>query len=252
MIKRLGSVLVVLVLLPAGLAAQDAKAWKFDGELGASLFFGASQQTALLARNKIEWKDTRRELSLSSGFDYGMAKDGDGDNFVNKRSWVVETSADYLPGGRVSPFAFATSEGSFERQINLRTSGGAGAKYRIVDSERSRIDISLAALAERTDPRERPGVAHEVTSVGRWSGRFRVRQGLGEAAEFQLVSFYRPRMDEMRDYTWDLTTSLQYALSSTLGLRLSLVNKFDSQARDRGASSNNDGRLFFSFLASLR
>lgn len=249
------------IVLAAGLLAaplqaqeaQEARPWKYDAEFGASMFFGASQQTAVLIRNRLDWSEDRLEFSASGGFDYGEAKDADGDSFVNKRSWTVETSADYLPGGRASPFIFVTAEGSMERQIDLRTSGGAGAKYRFIDRERTRLDASIAALLERTDPRARAGlVQQEATSIGRWSGRLRARRAIGDAAELQLVTFFRPNMSAFDDHTWDLTASVQYALSSLLGLRVSLVNRYDSLAEERGARANNDGRLFFSVLASVR
>jgi hypothetical protein len=248
---------VLATALAAGMAtspvaAQTDRPWKYDAEFGASVFFGASQQTAVLIRNRLDWSEDRLEFSAAGGFDYGEAKDRDGDRFVSKRSWIVETSGDYLPGGRASPFIFATAEGSYERQIDLRTSGGAGAKYRFIDSERTRLDASLAALLERTDPRARAGVEQDVASIGRWSARLRARRALAEAVEVQLITFFRPNMSDFDDHTWDLTASMQYALSDLLGLRVSLVNRYDSMAENRGARANYDGRLFFSALASIR
>lgn len=248
----LAILLVAAVAAPDRLHAQDAEVFQIDAELGASLFFGASEQTAVLIRNGIEWNSPTREFAFSWGFDYGEAEDADGGRFVNKRSWIVQTSADYLPGGRVSPFVFATAEGSYERQIDFRTSGGAGAKYRFVDNDRSRIDFSLAALIERTDPRSTPGVASEAVSVGRWSARFRLRHGFTEGVLFDLVAFYRPKMGDFDDHTWDATASMQVALSSVFGLRLSVIDKYDSLAESRGARSNHDGRAYFSVVAAVR
>jgi hypothetical protein len=241
-----------LLALPAAGHAQTDRPWKYDAELGASVFFGASQQTAVLVRNRLDWSEDRLEFSANGGFDYGEARDMDGESFVAKRAWSVETSVDYLPGGRASPFVFGTAEGSLERQIDMRTSGGAGAKYRFIDTERTRLDASLAALLERTDPRVRDGIEPAVTTSGRWSARVRGRRAIGESAELQLVTFLRPSMRDFADRTWDLTASAQYALSDRVGLRLSLVNRYDSLAEARGARANHDGRLFFSVLASLR
>lgn len=244
--------LVACITLPAGpLRAQDAGAWQLNAEFGASMFFGASEQAAALVRSGLEYVDPRVELGFSGGFDYGEAKDAEGSRYVSKRSWIFQTNADYLPEGRVSPFVFATAEGSLERQIDVRTSGGAGAKYRFVDNERSRVDFSLAALVERTNPRAVPGVDSEVTSIGRWSARFRARHTIGDA-QFDLVSFYRPKMGAFDDYTWDVNASVGVSLTSVLALRLSLIDQFDSLAEDRGARSNHDGRVLVSVLATLR
>jgi hypothetical protein len=230
--------------------AQDSRPWKYDGELGASVFFGASEQTAVLVRHRVEWSEDRLEFALGGGFDYGEARDADGDRFVAKRSWSAETSADYLPGGRMSPFIFGAAEGSFERQIALRASGGAGGKYRFVESEATRIDVSLAALVERTEPRQQADVPAEVTSVGRWSARFRVGRDFS-AAQLQLVTFVRPAFGDFDDRTWDLTATATYALTDALGLRASLVNRYDSLAETRGARANHDGRFFFSIIANV-
>ncbi|HSJ23939.1 MAG TPA: DUF481 domain-containing protein [Longimicrobiales bacterium] len=255
MYDKTSSFVVAVVILPALLftpaRAQDSRPWAYDAELGASVFFGASEQTAVLVRNRLEWSEDRLEFSLGGAFDYGEARDGDGDRFVAKRSWSAETSADYLPGGRASPFLFAGAEGSYERQIALRASGGAGAKYRFIESDAARVDFSLAALLERTEPRPQAGAALEVSSVGRWSARFRARRDFS-AAQLQLVTFFRPNIEDFEDRTWDLTATATYALTDALGLRASVVNRYDSLAESRGARANHDGRVFFSVVATLK
>ncbi len=235
------------------LAQQPGRSWRLDVELGASVFFGASEQAALLSRSKLEWKDPRWELTLGAAFDYGEAQNPADGRFVNKRAWSTTLSADYLPRGRFSPFVFASAEGSLQRQIDSRASGGAGGRYRFVDNERSRVDLSIAALAERTDPRSDDAVTGVVRSIGRWSARLRARHTLGsDRVRLDFVSFYKPKMDDTRDYTVEIAPSAQYALSSIIGLKVSLMDTYDSTARSRGARSNNDGQLLFSILASVR
>lgn len=245
---------VMLSLFAAPVAAQDAeRPWKLNGELGASVFFGASEQTAVLSRANYELTDPRWEFGIAGSFDYGEADDPDDGRFVNKRAWSAQMSTDYLPSGRFSPFVFLAAEGSLQRQIDTRASGGAGGRYRFVDGERSRIDLSLAALAERTDPRQMGTEPVEVSTIGRWSTRFRVRQRFSEdRIVFDLVSFYQPRIGDFDQYTIDVTSSLTYALTSIVGLKISFVDRYDSRATSRGALSNNEGQLFFSVTAALR
>lgn len=243
---------ILVVSLPAA-GQQQERPWKLNGELGASVFFGASEQAAVLSRGNFEWKDPRWEFGIGGSFDYGEADDPDDGRFVNKRAWSAQMSTDYLPSGRFSPFVFVAAEGSLQRQIDTRTSGGAGGRYRFIDDERSRLDLSLAALAERTDPRQVGPEPTAVSTIGRWSTRFRVRKRFSEdRIVFDLVSFYQPRMDDFDQYTIDLTSSLTYALTSIVGLKISLVDRYDSRAVDRGALSNNEGQLFFSVTAALR
>jgi hypothetical protein len=242
--------------IAAPLAAQEEPdedgPWALEGEVGASLFFGAAEQTTVTMRSALERATERLELSLGGGFAYGEGENPEtGESFVNKRSWTTSLSADYMPEDRFSPFVFSSAEGSLERQIDLRVSGGAGGKLKIVRGERANLDVSLAALVERTDPRAVEGQPDEVDTKGRWSARLRADRQLAEGrVTFGLVTFYRPAFGDFDDYTVDLETSLGFELTEAVTLKISLVDTYDSLAEDRGAASNNDGRLFFSILAT--
>ena len=68
-----------------------------------------------------------------------------------------------------------------------------------------------------------------------------------------LVSFYRPALETpARDFTVEVTSSVTFALTGEIGLKLSLADRFDSLAEERGAPDNHDGRLFFSLSAASR
>jgi hypothetical protein len=253
------AVFALLVLVAASpsapASAQEADhdgPWSWTSELGASLFFGAADQTALTLGGSAERTSEWLELSLGGAFAYGEAQNPDTrESFVNKRSWNAASSLDYRPQARVSPFVFVSGEGGLERQIDLRLSGGAGAKYHIVRSERSRLDASLAALVERTDPRVQAGEPDEIDTKGRWSARLRAGRTFAEGrTTFNLVGFYRPAFEDTGDYTIELESSLAFALNQTVALKISVLDRYDSLAEDRGAASNNDGRLFVSVVAS--
>lgn len=237
--------------LSAQQAAEDGP-WNWQTEVGASLLFGAADQTAISLGGAVERGDEWLEFSLGGGFAYGEAENPEtSEAFINKRSWNLLTSLDYRPQSSFSPFLFASGEGGLERQIDLRLSGGAGAKYRFVHTERSSLDVSLAALAERTDPRVAPGEPDEVDTKGRWSARLRAgRTSADERASFNLVAFYRPAFGDAGDYTVEVESSVSVALNQTVALKLSFLDKYDSLAESRGAASNNDGRLFLSLVAS--
>ena len=109
----------------------------------------------------------------------------------------------------------------------------------------------MAVLAERTSPRaEAGGPEPESNTLARWSNRFRASHEFMEGrTQFSLVAFYKPAFEDTSDYTVDLETSLAFALNGSLSFKVSLVDKYDSLAKDRGATDNNDGRLFFSVVA---
>lgn len=248
--------LLLSIHSPVSAQTSLARPWKLEAELGANLFFGASKQGAVLSRGKLEHKSARWELKLAVAYDYGEAQDGDGLRFVNKRSWLSQTSIDYLPQGIFNPFVFGIAEGSLQRQIEMRRSGGAGARVRFIDNARTLFDFSVAGSIEHTRPRINiPGeITKEAQSIGRWSARLGARHRFAEdRMQFDLVSFYKPSMDDFgADYTVEVTTSVQYALTSMLSLKLSLVDVYDNLAVSRGAPSNNDGQLFFGLLASVK
>jgi hypothetical protein len=258
--ERLGLVLaagLALLLGPVAwshaLWAQEEeveRSWSVDGELGANVFFGASEQTTVLFRSGFEHQDERWEVSLLGTFTYGEAQNQAGERFVSNRSWSGLAGLDY-EAGRWSPFFFGSAEGSFERAIDLRLSGGAGARYTFADDEEKRLDFSLATTAEYTRPRAVEGEMRPETWLARLSARGRARRAFwDERGEFNMVLFYRPALGDSRDYTIELDTSVSFALNHAFTLKLSLVDRYDNLAVSRGARANNDGRVYFSVLAS--
>ncbi|MEQ9569316.1 MAG: DUF481 domain-containing protein [Longimicrobiales bacterium] len=253
--RLVAALLVGAALAPGRAAAQDdGEDWALEGEVGTSLYFGASDQTAVLLKGGAEHTSERIVFGGEASFEYGEARVLEGEPYVNKRSWNSGLSVDYTPDGRVNPFVSLTAEGSYERRIDLRLSGGLGARYRFVRGDAGRLDLSLAALVERTDPRDVPDEADEVELLARWSARFRARRSMREGGVvFDLVSFYRPAFQEpAEDFTVEVTSSVTFALTRQVGIKLSLADKYDSLAEDRGARDNNDGRLFFSLSATTR
>lgn len=244
---------LALLLLAGGLAAQEEeeKTWELSSELGASIFFGASEQTSFLFRNDFSQEKDDFELRLTNAFDYGEAQASPGEpGRVNQRSWLTTAEVDYS-FGRWSPFVFGTGEGSLQRQIDLRLAGGAGIKYTLVDTERTSFDVSAAVQGERTDPREAEGVPGEIVTLARSSNRVRFKQEFGEdRATFTQVIFYKPALGDSEDYTVDSETSLAFNLNTMFSFKASLVNRYDNLAESRGAVSNNDGRVFFAIVAT--
>lgn len=247
--NRLAAALLLLMLSGSALHAQEEKSWEWNAEFGASLFFGASSQTAVLFRSDYTHTSDRVEFTARAQYDYGEAEDDAGVSFVNKRSWLANTELDYIIG-KWSPFIFVTGEGSLKQEIDLRVSGGAGVRYTFLDSDRTKFDVSVAGLAERTDPRFVPGEPDEIETLARWSNRTRLSQKFaGDRGEYTFMAMYQPAFNDVSgDYTVDVETGVAFALNGTVSLKVSLVDKYDSKAVDRGATENNDGRLFFSVL----
>lgn len=247
-----GILLALVIGLDAvPLSAQEDRSWGLEGELGASLFFGASDQTTVIFRSQYEQDDEAWDITVKSAFTYGEAEDQDGTAFVNKRSWSTDMTLDYSMDPFV-PFLFGGAEGSIERQIDLRLSGGAGTRLTLVRNEGSRVDVSVGLLGEYTRPRRQDGEpAPDTKTLVRWSNRLRAsRRFLEDRGELSLVLFYKPAFKAMDDYTIELDSSVSFALNSAFTFKVSLVDRYDNLATSRGAAANNDGRLYVSFLAA--
>lgn len=246
--------LAALLVPGTGLAAQagapedPAGTRSAEGELGASVFFGNTEQITLTHRASVGMAGPRIEATLSWDVTYGETTDEAGMTLVSRRDWSVATAVDYAPRARFSPFVLATLESSLQKRVNARIAGGGGAKWTPLRSERGRLDASLAALVERTEPRG----AGPSELLGRWSARVRGERNWDEGrVQFSTVNLWVPALRDIRDYTLRSTHSLAFALNSRVALKASLVESWDTGARDRGARTNRDGQLFFSILARL-
>lgn len=256
--------LAAALLLAAPASAQEA-GWDGEAELGANIFFGNQDQSLINARLELGHADSTWDFSGGSRYTFGKSTDADGDSRLTHRSWNLGATADYLPFATVSYFGVAGAESSFQREIDLRLTGGAGVKYTFVRSDASLFDTSVALLAERTtfdvdpDPPVVPDpenpVADELEdteTLARWSMRVRARRSIDDdRITFESTTFWRPVFDEFDRYVVESTNSAAYAVTENVKFKVSLVDTYDSEAEDRGAGSNNDGQLLISLVGAF-
>ncbi len=246
--------LALLPFGPPGLSAQDEgepqRPWSLQSEVGASAFFGASDQISVTTRLAADWKGSVLELENQGSFLYGEATTEEGVTFVNKRSWELGSNLSFRGFSRANPYIFGRGLSSFERKIHRRYNAGAGGRFTVLDDRRSRMDFSMAVLAEKTVEADRASADDEL--LARWAWRFRFRRNFSDARVVLNTEVeYNPVFDQLANFTLQYQSSLSFALSRIVSLRVSLVNNHDSRAKDRGARSNNDGRILFSVLGSF-
>ena len=224
--------------------------WSLESEVGASVFFGASDQTTVATRIEVAREGPRFEVEGDASFLYGEATDNEGETFVNKRSWSLGSNLDYRGFSRVNPYGFATARSSLEKAIRIRYTGGAGAKLTALDSESSNLDFAVAVLLEKTVEDSPDNGDSEL--LARWMGEFHLRRAFsGGRTVFTAKADYTPVFDELANYTVKAESSVAFKLSEVISLKLSVVDDYDSRARRRGARDNNDGRILFSVLSSF-
>lgn len=244
-------VALLLVILDVNEGRAQDDLWGFQAEVGASVFFGATDQTTITNRLSAERADSTFEISSQWNFNFGRATDDMGESFINKRSWVFQNALDYRPFAKLSPFLQSRLEKSFEKRIDFRYDIGVGGKYAFIRDDITRLDFSLAILAEETMPSDDVAGAEDEL-LARWSARFRYRRIFGEdRLTFESVTFYRPEFSEFGNYTLSSVNSLAVQLNSSLSLKLALIDNYDSLAEERGARSNNDGQFTISLLSAF-
>ncbi len=244
-----------IALIAAPVAAQessDPDHWRVEGEVGASVFFGSTSQTAVNTRAALSTQELAQEFAVDGAFTYGEASTPEGERRVHKRSWKLGASLDALPEKRFSPFVFGRAEGSWEKRVDLRYNLGAGGKLSLVTSQQGRLDLSISVLAERTIPSDRAPDDVDDALDARWSTRLRGRRSLSDGrVTLQTETHYQPRFDKADDFTLTSTSSLGVRLNEVVSLKLTFVDNYDSGAVERGARTNNDGQLFFSVLSAF-
>lgn len=248
----LSRVLIVALSLAAPSLPAQEPGQRIEAELSASLFFGNTEQTLATMRTAFERADSSHEVRGEIRFNYGETDDEARGRHVSRRSWIGSANLDWRPFAPNSQFVLATVESSLEKRIDLRYSGGVGHKVLLVRGEHSSVDISLALLAERTITAADEAVAPVPDELlARWSARFRARHEFSDRVSFRTETFYRPTFDAAGRFTFTTTTSLAYRMTTFASLRITFQDNYDSEARARGARTNNDGELVVGLLGEF-
>ena len=244
-------VVLLLAALPTAARAQEApeqtepKGWRGQADLGASFFFGNTEQTLITTHALAAHEARSLELTGEGWFTYGEVTTEAGTEQVNRRSWLLKLGAGFEPMEHVSPFATAAVESSLEKRIDLRYAGGLGANFSVVESEDSNLDFSIAALGERTiaGPSAAADTVGRRTTLLRGSARLRFSHEPAERVRLSSETTYQPALREIDRFTVQSLTSLAYQMHRLVALTVSLRDSYDSDARRRGARRNNEGEV---------
>jgi hypothetical protein len=238
------------LLVAPPLAAQEL-GWSGSAEASANLLFGAARaRLAALAAGAAR-VDSALELRVDAQLTYADSREEDGPRHTTARATRLTAGADWRPFARVSPFVFGSAEASLQQRIAGRLSGGAGAKLTLHRTGDDDVSVSLAVLGERTRALRPDFRVAPMTTRTRWSLRARYRRRLSDALRVTHVTFYQPAVNRPGRYTADSNTSLVVAVNGSLSLTATLRDRYDSEARRRGARSNHDGNVLFGARATF-
>jgi hypothetical protein len=256
MVRLLGFFGLLFLVTGSDLSAQGPPAdppppeWSAETELGASVFFGASDQTTMATDLGVTREGQRFELQTGLSFLYGEVTDEEGESTVNKRLWKAEANLDYQGFSWVNPYIFGSAQSNLEKRIRRRYKAGSGAKLTLLDTDVSSLDFAAAVAVEQTESYDGPD--GEAVWLGRWTGAAKYRRSFSDdRAVFVTSVDYNPKFQQLDNFTFETESSLAFRLSEIISLKLSVQDHFDNQAKARGAASNNDGQVLVSVLAAF-
>jgi len=244
----LAAAVLFLAGAPSRLAAQQT-GWHAAAEASANSLFGATSQTLTSMTATVLHAGDGFNADATVKFRYGESEDEQRIKFVSARGWMATASADFTPNTRVVPFFFASTEASLEKRISNRSSGGAGAKWVFAKSNTGSASISLALLGERTAALSDTTIP--VESVARWSWRVKTEHKVHDDLSLSHITFYAPIVNAPAQYTITSTSVGAYSINESVALTLTFTDNYDSQARLRGAPTNNDGALLFGIRSAF-
>jgi hypothetical protein len=249
-----GAPVVRTALLLAGCSVVGANAhaqeigWQHTAQLSGNIWYGAAHARVVATELGIARSDSSRRVHAEFQLGYADDREGDAPRQVTARSMQGSAGLDYRPFDRYSPFLLGTAESNYQQRIALRTNLGVGAKWTLMRKGRDDLSLSLALLSERTRALGDADTSGAAVRT-RWSFRFRYRRQLTPTLFFSHVTFYQPAVQYGASrYTIDAVTAVELAITSSVSLTTTLHHRYDSEARRRGAESDNDGQ----FLVGLR
>lgn len=211
--------------VPAPEPEPQPDRWKSQLEFGFNGSRGNTDLITLSTGFSIEHREKERfELEWATSYRYGESE-----NEVVARHLASSISFDLFPSGNWSPFFYVAAERDPFKRIDLRTDGGAGAKYTLSRGDATSASLSLALLHTYENFRaigaEPPP---ETRNNARWSFRARASRRMTEGWQVENTTFYKPVYNEFGDYDIDSVTKLSAILNSRLALTFSYKYRLDS------------------------
>ena len=230
--------------------APKPEIWDRSIELSGNYLFGNSDQAFLSTRAGFGRRDSTIAMRVDVRYLIGVTDRASEGRVMDRRSWIVSTSADYRPYSSESQFFFGSIERSLELRIDRRLSGGVGDKHTFINDSvtKDRLDVSVAILGElsllpQATATGGPPLPALRASLARLSGRFRYRKRLSPRVGLDNTSWYRPELAALNRFLSSSMSVLSYELGKRTDLQIRFEHDYDSMARSRGARSNHNGQM---------
>ena len=239
--------LLAQAISPGASRAQDSTAveppperWDVSAELSFTDQTGNRTLRLLtggLKFSHLEKSDFRLDGSVQSRY-------GKSEGEIVTRNHRASLAFDFRPESTWSPFLFTEAERDMFKRLELRLSGGAGAKYTFYRPESGSNEISLSAalLYSREDLSGADSIPDPPgRNLARFSVRFRADRELRPGISAHHLTSYQPIWHQMADYLLRSETGAKILLTERLAL--SVEYEINRTARPPEGVDPND-RLF--------
>jgi len=217
--KKIFFILISVLIVNVGFSQEKKGEWNTKLSLGTFLYTGNTEKFDFVSDYSLTRKDSLLESNLFLKGAYGEVE-----KVQNKQEFVGGLKFDYTPKSKFSPFILLSMYNNKFKDIELRFSSLLGAKYTFLNNANSDYSFS-AALQYDT---ERYYESSPNKEKFRLSFRPRIKQKIGENAEFVFVSFYQPNVENFDDFMLVANASLTAKLFKNLAIKLSYNYDYES------------------------
>lgn len=208
-----------------GLFTPFLRFWRAAGSLGFSDKSGNSRARGLSASVEVARRTRRDRLRFTLGLTREQSQAADGQFETTVSKYYGTARADLYLTARLFTFAETRQERDTFQDINLRSVYNAGFGVQLVSTEVT--DVRFSASGGARAEHFTSGGSETVAVLNAGAG-FGQRFG---PAKFAWDLTWLPNVADFEDYQLRSDASLTTTLYKGLGVRLGLLNEFDSRPR---------------------
>ena len=232
-----GGMVLLLALAPGAAGQEPVEAdsveapareprWGFDLNVALTSSSGNDRIAVLVTDTKITHLQTSAlKLDWTGRIRYGRT---DGEDIAQNMQTAM--TVEIGPANRWSPFVFGQAEKDPFRKLDLRTSSGAGVRYRLLRGGNAELTVSGAALHsyENLEVPDTDPITQELTHNARWRWIGQGSYKLGELVDAQHRTYWEPVWDRSGDYLMEIQNTVQFHVNSHLTFRVAHMFQRDS------------------------
>ena len=199
--------------------------WKFNTALGFSYYEGNVEKLDTRLKLAASRSDSIVEYARSYQFIYGELNQGR-NNLLHDFKFTV----DFLPYHIYSPFAGAFVYSNIYKGFRLRNSYLVGVKRKLIYTPKTHSSISAAIMYDYATY-GKAGISEDLDikeQVLRLSLRPKIKTSITEQIIFSHISFWQPEIENLTNYIYQATTSLDFNIKKNMSLGMDYLYYYNN------------------------